>query len=163
MSNESAGKSLNVDIDLLVAARTSWDRSSTEFYLDAETGQIVTMPVVVLKGEAPIPDGAPELVEVLPAIQAGDARYVHIDPLPQRAEQILMERFVESVTDAGLKQQLGDASKDPKGFRMFRRILHAAPEERNRWNAFRAKHLNGNAEKWLASKGLKTTQTPGGP
>ena len=155
MSDGSDATPMNVDMDLLITARTSWDRSSTEFYLDTQTGDVVTVPVSVLKGETPVPEGNPEMAEQVAAIQAGGERYLRIPPLPERAEQILMEKFAETVKDAELSAKLHAASADPKGYRMFRRLLHGSVAERRRWQEFRAKHLGANAEKWLASEGLR--------
>jgi hypothetical protein len=133
---------------------SAFERNSpdTESFLDAGTGQVVT-----------ITHGDPEAPSLKARVAAQIQNHIRVDPASSREQYRWMERFVGSVTDEGLRERLL-ISIDGKGaFRRFKDVLLAYPSERERWFTYRADLLHWHMHLWLNDRGIEpVTPAPWG-
>lgn len=82
---------------------------------------------------------------------ARDPMFKRIDPVSSREQYRWMERFIDTVEEPDLHEQL-TASIDGKGaFRRFKDVLMTQPVDRERWFTFRSERLRACMEAWLAA------------
>jgi hypothetical protein len=89
-----------------------------------------------------------------------DPLYLRIDPVSSREQYRWMERFIATVDESDLRQQLL-ASIDGKGaFRRFKDVLMSFPVDRERWFTFRSERLRFCMESWLTAHGIEPVERP---
>lgn len=115
-------------------------------FLDRETLEVVNVQEEQPGGRA-----------ALEQIVAGGARFVRIEPVASRDQHRWMVRYIALVEDPALRERLTAAVVQPGAFRMFKGVLLAVPEARDRWFAFRKQMLRVHIEQWLAERDLAVT------
>jgi hypothetical protein len=85
---------------------------------------------------------------------------IHVEPLGSRIEYGWMEEFAGTVGDDRLRDRLEIALDGRGAFRRFKNVLHDAPDESERWFAFRDDRLRAAAREWLAEHGIEPTTAP---
>jgi hypothetical protein len=114
-------------------------------YLDKKTGELVVA--------ASLDDAAQK--------RGRDGKdLVEIEPVPSREQYRMMERFIETVTHAQLKERLKDSIVGKGAFRRFKDVLGRFPEERKRWFAFRDVLLHRYILDWLKAQRVEITEMP---
>jgi hypothetical protein len=81
--------------------------------------------------------------------------WIKVEPVPSREQYRMMERFIETVTHAQLKERLMDSIVGKGAFRRFKDTLSRYPEERKRWFAFRDVLLHHHILDWLKEQQLE--------
>ena len=131
--------------DLELAFDTNVEGVSS--YLDTDTGNVATSGLDV--------DDA-EMVnesELIPP------RYLLIPTLETADEYQLMERFIASVSDQRLQQELQRSIRGQGAFRRFKDTIENFPAERLRWFAFQDAEHQRTINDWLKSQKV----TPANP
>jgi hypothetical protein len=85
-------------------------------------------------------------------------------PLPHhdsRAGYRDMEEFIETLPPGYLQDQLRRAIRGRGAFRRFKDALLEAPDEQQRWFAFRDARLRARVLDWLAEEGIEPENTGG--
>jgi len=140
--------SIPIDWDAL---ETAVERNSpdTESFLDLVSGQVVTIVA-----------GGPEAPVLRKQVADNIGSYLRVEPASSREQYRWMERFVQSVSDAALRERL-IISIDGKGaFRRFKDVLLAYPAERERWFSYRADLLHWHIHNWLADNEVQAAEPP---
>ena len=119
-------------------------------YLDRKTGEPITI-------EEESPDSRALQIHV----QSDSQRYIRIEPVPSREQHHWLVRFIDTVTDAELRDRLSLGVSQPGAFRVFKDILQACAAERDRWFAFRKQQLHGHIERWFLDRGLQPSALAG--
>jgi hypothetical protein len=184
MNNEAEMKTLKVDLDELSFAME--DASGfVDYYLDLETGQIVTIDnetrweLEQIYEESFDPEAAEafDLAEVLrqsdlhewrqQALLAADqvdreffSRYTSVPQATSHEGYGDMEDFIVTVQDKQLETRLWDAIRGRGAFRRFKDVLAYHPRERERWFAFKDELMRRRVVDWLNSKGIEPVFTP---
>ncbi len=76
-------------------------------------------------------------------------RYLFIETFPSNEAYLLMEEFIEGLTDKKAKDNLVKAVTGNKPFRSFKNALQEFPEIRDEWYKFEDMRLKQYAAKWL--------------
>lgn len=84
-----------------------------------------------------------------------DPAYLRIDPVSSREQYRWMERFVATIEESELRQQLLGAIDGKGAFRRFKDVLMHFPVDRERWFAFRSERLRISMQSWLEAHGLE--------
>ena len=157
-------RKLNVDWDALEIAFE--DRSETTYYLDLETGEVVSIAdeiwlerekteendAVNVTDELPRPDWIKEALREAARVEAGlGTRYIEIDKDDPQDAYRDMEAFIATVEADDLKEHLWRSIKGRGAFRYFRDALTVHPHEGNRWITFRNDRLRSRIGAWLES------------
>lgn len=111
-------------------------------YLHLETGEVIR-----------IVDGIAD-----PAMHqrvARDPHYLRVDPVSSREQYRWMERFIATVEDSELRDQLVRAIDGKGAFRRFKDVLMSFPVDRERWFTFRSERLRAGMEAWLRAHGIE--------
>ncbi len=138
-------KLLKVDLDELRSAMedSSWERA---YYLDLETGEILSMSDYVDEGESE---------KLRNDIDANPDRY---EPIPE-AESYEgyedMEDFIVTVEDDHLAELLEVAIDGKGAFRRFKDVLAGYPEEQGRWFRFKDERMQERALEWFEAVGVR--------
>ncbi len=123
-------------------------------YLDVRSGEVQMVPV----GGTGDDDAWLSEEELDAGLEGG--HLIHVEPLGSRIEYGWMEEFAETVGDARLRDRLSVALDGRGAFRRFKNVLLDAPDERERWFAFRDARLRAAAREWLAEHRIEPTTTP---
>jgi len=107
-------------------------------YLDTTSGAIVT-------GDLPH--------------DAGD-HWLRIEAIPSREQYRMMERFIATVINTGLRDALQDAIVGKGAFRRFKDAVGRHADERKRWFAFRDALLHRYILDWLKTHKLELQEIP---
>jgi hypothetical protein len=86
--------------------------------------------------------------------------WIRVDPVPSREQYRMMERFIETVTHAQLKERLQDSIVGKGAFRRFKDTISRYPDERKRWFAFRDVLLHRHILDWLKEQALEILEMP---
>lgn len=138
-------------------------------WLDRQTGRVIVVENVVLRavesveGDEVPPDLEDWQEEQLPAargICAGDKRYVALPDKFDFHEYRHMERFIGTVKDAGIADQLWFAIKGKGAFRHFKDTAHRLGLI-DGWYRFREEAMNRLMLDWAEANGVPVDQTPG--
>ena len=116
-------------------------------YIHLETGEVIR-----------IVDGIAD-----PAMHSrimSDPQYLRIDPVSSREQYRWMERFIASIEDGSLKNQLLAAIDGKGAFRRFKDVLMSHPIDRERWFTFRSERLRSCMESWLEAHGIEPVERP---
>jgi hypothetical protein len=93
-------------------------------------------------------------------VDANPGRFVRVEPVPSREQYRMMERFIATVTNTGLKDALQDAIVGKGAFRRFKDALGRYPDERKRWFAFRDALLHLHILEWLKAARIELQEMP---
>jgi hypothetical protein len=85
---------------------------------------------------------------------SGDSQYLRIESVSSREQYRWMERFIQMVDEAPLRNALGQAIDGKGAFRRFKDVLMSQAPERERWFAFRSERLRVFMEAWLNAHAL---------
>ena len=86
--------------------------------------------------------------------------WIRVDPVPSREQYRMMERFIDTVTHAQLKERLQDSIVGKGAFRRFKDTISRYPDERKRWFAFRDVLLHCHILEWLKEQALEVVEMP---
>lgn len=138
-------RKLKIDLSELEEAfeNASWE---AEYYLDIETGEIILISSMITDS-----DGITQQIEDV----ADEDRYLPIPHAEPRDGYRDMERFIETVKDAGLNALLSLAIKGKGAFRRFKDVLLDYPQERERWFRFQTDRVQQRILEWLDSEGIE--------
>lgn len=89
-----------------------------------------------------------------------DPAFAEVEPVPSREQYRMMERFIETVTHAALKERLQDSIVGKGAFRRFKDVISRFPDERKRWFAFRDVLLHRHILEWLKESKLEVQEMP---
>lgn len=115
--------------------------------LDRMTGELLTYT------------GAPD-PGLQDTLHATPDRYLPVAPIPSREQYQMMERFIETVPEGALKDQLKDCIVGKGAFRRFKDVIGRYPEERRRWFVFRDVLLHQHILTWLQEHKLELQSVP---
>ncbi|MCI0633274.1 MAG: UPF0158 family protein, partial [Actinobacteria bacterium] len=127
---------------------------SWTYYLDVRSGEVQMVPVDRLGAD----DDWPSEEELDDGLDAG--HLIPVEPLGSSVEYGWMAEFTATVGDARLRDRLEVALDGRGAFRRFKNVLLDAPDERERWFAFRDARLHDAARDWLAEQGIEPTTPP---
>jgi len=158
-------KKLKVDMAELEAAfeDASWEMN---YYLDLETGEVITVTDEMRlyweePPDYPLPDWQQEWVEMAKQVEDGyGSRYVSVPQGDSRQGYQDMERFISTVQDDCLREQLWRAIEGRGAFRYFKDVLADHPRERERWFDFKNEQVRWRVLNWLESIGIEPTIEP---
>lgn len=91
---------------------------------------------------------------------ASDPEYLAIEAVSSREQYRWMERFIETVEDAGLRTRLAAAIDGKGAFRRFKDALMNDAVERERWFAFRSARLQVCMQTWLDAHRIEAVERP---
>lgn len=126
--------------DLLFALRNRMPR--TVHYLDTETGEVI--PVFGFNRD-----------KLLSRVRTDRARYLRLAPESSRRGYEIMLRFISLVGDREIRLALEEAAAGTHAFRRFRELLEQWPEEKLRWQRFRAEMTAEPLKQKLAEAGIE--------
>jgi hypothetical protein len=130
--------------------------AETHFYLDRQTGKIITVAEEALRhAEASPYAPMPEWIQnaAWQAAQVRDecgTRYLPIPQADTADEYRDLEAFIGTVADPRLQSELWRAIRGTGAFRRFRDALVSHPPERQRWLIFRGARMQTRMNEWLA-------------
>ncbi len=142
-------KTLKVEMSELVMAMNdgSYD---TEYYLDMETGEVIT----IFEDS----EYMEEYKEILAAIEDESERYVYIDEVESWDAYRDMEEFISTVKDEQLKKLLLVAIDGKGAFSRFRKVIWEYPEATDRWFALKKEKDRQRALKFLDAIGVEPVE-----
>jgi len=166
-SNDKWGslKPLRIDLDEVAAAMDHLDRSKTDHFLDLNTGDVITLSVVLLNA---VRQGLRLEDTDLPEWIIDDeplARAALSDPHGKRFARVpegtwidmgeMRVRFVRAIKSPGLLQQFAEAvTLHDKGAR-FKELLKTYPDLSAAWYRFEARQKQTWARQWLERIGIE--------
>lgn len=145
--------SLPVSLDDVAEAMSMTMRDTIEWYLDTQTGE-----VLMISSDMTEDDEMREAIE-----ENADERFQRIPEMEPHESYEIMEDFVATVEDGGLRLRLSDAIAGKGAFRRFKNVLLDVPTERERWFAFEADRQRQGAIDWLCSIHIISTWKPTSP
>ena len=172
-------KQLTVNFDDIQKAMEDVVRDSFDYFLDTDTGEVVTFSDEILKKvqstlydidsddirddieyiefdrDPEIPDWMQDEVELALEILLDEKdRFIRIPERTSAMAYQSMNAFIETIEDPTLKKKLSDALNGKGAFRKFKDILIHYPKERKRWHGFNAKSMKMEISDWLNSIGI---------
>jgi len=130
---------LKIDLSDLMEAFESGS-GEAEWYLDRDSGEVI----MVVEG-MPIDERDIDLEE---------ERYLSVPTISSRGSYAIMEEFIATVKDDGVRTDLEDAIKGKGAFRRFKDVLNHYPEDRKRWFAFKEAAVMQEIMAWLAEEDI---------
>ena len=132
---------LDVDLDFIGDALT--EPAGSVGYLDLHTG-FVTTEAMLDSGDL---DDNPDLED--------RSRWLPVAGEGSDAPYRVMRRFIATVPDPRLAQQLTDAIDGRGAFRRFYDVIATEPGEHTRWQRYTDDARLGRARSWLADHGYQ--------
>lgn len=155
-------KRLKIEIDDVVLAREDFTRDINDYYLDLQTGEVVSVDNMLLssveEGEVPdnLPDWQKHEIPIARAIAAEDERYVYIPANDADESYRLMRDFVlYEVEDEEAAAKLEVAISGPGAFRRFKDVLMTYPEIEKKWFDYRGAKQRECTLEWLGEIGIE--------
>ncbi len=138
-------RKLKIDFSELELAfdNASWE---AEYYLDAETGEIILIGSMIGQQEA--------LTQQIEDI-SNRSRYLQIPQAKPRDGFQDMVMFIDTVQDAQLQKLLSVAIDGKGAFRRFKNILPDYPQERDRWFRFQEDRARQRILNWLDAEDIE--------
>lgn len=125
--------------DLLFALRNRVP--GTVHYLDTETGEVI--PVFAFNRD-----------KVLAQVRADRPRYLRLAPETSRQGYEIVKRFINLVGRKEVRRELEAAAAGEQAFRRFRERLEQWPEEKLRWQKYRAEMTADSVRRRLTESGI---------
>jgi hypothetical protein len=140
---------IQVPADLQEICAVFEDSSSEHrYYLDIETGEIIC-----ISDDFMDPDETKELDE---KVEEGyGEHYITIPNAESYDGYADMEEFIETVTEANLKEKLCIAINGRGAFRRFKDVLNSYQNEREKWFKFKDAKINERVNEWLDDEGIE--------
>jgi hypothetical protein len=165
---------VKVDLDQLSAA-FELNFPESHYYLDLETGRVVMTDDEInwkleelydeiydeegnrvisledlLRQRDDLQDWFKEMLLEADQVEQGyGTRYISVDPGEPHGDYRDMERFITTVEDPRLREQLWDAIQRRGAFRRFKDLLACHPEVEKRWFAFKSDRIHRRMLDWL--------------
>lgn len=151
-------------------------RDAFDYFLDLETGSVVTISVDALEGvksslykgdelidesslEAfEMPGWIEDEVELAIGIFSERERYVRIPERESKEVYALMKRFTEGIDELRPHDELSAALNSRDSFSRFKKALSNFPEHRKKWFALNVGAMKKTITEWLESIGVKPEQ-----
>jgi len=176
--NQVKLKLLKIDINKIQKAMEDVSRDAFDYFLDLETGEVITVSVDVLEKaedslyktydepitdekeveEFDMPEWVEKEVELAIKIFSDEGRYLRIPERESKEAYGLMEEFTESVTELHPHDELLSALGSPNAFSRFKKALSDFPSYKEKWFAFNARAMKKTINDWLASIEIKPEQ-----
>jgi hypothetical protein len=173
-------KKYNVNFDDIQKAMEDVSRDTFEYYLDIETGEVITLSEEILgeiksrlydseydeieddieyieyDEEPDLPEWMEDEVELaLEVLLDEQGRYVRIpEREPPKAYKTMAE-FIDTVEDFVLKEKLSNVLNGKGAFRRFKKVLIEYPKERKRWHGYNAKAVKNEIIEWMDTLGSR--------
>ena len=96
----------------------------------------------------------------MPDGEGASDRWLRIEAIPSREQYRMMERFIATVVNPGLRDALQDAIVGKGAFRRFKDAVGRHADERKRWFAFRDALLHRYILDWLKTHKLELQEIP---
>ena len=169
-------KLLKIDFNEIQKAMEDVSRDAFDYFLDLETGSVVTISVDALEGAKSslykgdelidessleaydMPEWMEDEVELSIKIFSEKGRYVRIPERESEKAYILMKKFTEGVEELHPHDELSNALNSHNAFSRFKKTLADYPEYRERWFALNAGAMKKTITEWLESIGIKPEQ-----
>jgi hypothetical protein len=173
-------KKLNIKFDDIQKAMEDVSRDKFEYYLDIETGDVITISEEILREiesrlydndydeieddieyveydeEPDLPDWMEDEVElVMEVLLDEERRYVHIPEREPQKTYKTMAEFIDTVENLMLKEELLQALNGKGAFRKFKDVLIHYPKERKRWHGYNAKAVKNEIIEWMNTLGCR--------
>jgi hypothetical protein len=175
-------RKVRVDLDELAIALDT-DFSELHQYLDLETGRIVPIMqekaweleeiydeiydeegnrVVTLEDylqQRDDPDWQKEMMLEADRVEQGyGTRYIRVERDDPYDDYRAMERFIDTVNDAHLREHLWSAIRGRGAFRRFKDLLARHPQVQEDWFAFKDARLRKRVTNWLEFHDIEPIQ-----
>jgi hypothetical protein len=170
----SERRKVRVDLDELSAV-FEINLFDTSYYLDLETGRVVTVDdetrreleelydeiydeegnciislEELLRGRDDIQDWFKEALLEADRVEEGyGARFISVDPDAPHDDYRDMQRFIRRVENPRLRERLWDAIQGRGAFRRFKDLLARYPDIEERWFEFKAARIERRMLDWL--------------
>lgn len=174
-------KQLHVTFDEIQKAMEDVSRDSFDYYFDVETGEVITFSEEMLEevksrfyasdseeieddieymefDEEPeeLPEWMEDEVELaLEILLNENERYIRIPERSNAAAYESMAKFIGTIEDQPLAEELTAALNGKGAFRRFKDAFAGHPKERKRWHGFNAKEMKKEITSWLHSMGIE--------
>lgn len=173
-------KELKVNFDEIQKAMEDVARDTFDYFLDLETGEILTFSEEILREvkarlyeddaeeisdeveyiefdeEPEIPDWMEDEVELaLEILFDTKERYPRIPERTSAAAYQSMVEFIEAVDDTAIRVELSAALDGKGAFRKFKDILLDYPKDRKKWHGYNTKAIKKETIEWLRSLGVE--------
>ena len=123
--------------------------SEMTFYLDTQTGEIVTISEF---------DDLEEEEETKELIEDEPERFIAFPEQDSRRGYDDMVDFTNALTNRALQDKLAIALNGRGCFRRFKDVLFDYPEEREAWFAFEGKRQRDRFEEWLEDEEIEIVE-----
>jgi len=151
MTEESAAREVQVDLDALMSAFVDEDYEQTHF-LDVATGEMLLIPEEDFEEE--------DLHPVAAKVDSHPDRYL---PVPKLDPDDVLEdlaAYVQDLPDEDVREKLGQALQQGLEGVDFEAFFEGHPDLAESWEAFRRQHLQDRVLAWLAERNLKPADLP---
>lgn len=157
-------KTLPIDFFDLYTPMKDQSRDMYDYYLDTETGEVISVDTHLFnrleEGEELEPydipqwmEGAEEQIEAI--LNDDKNRFLRVPEVYSPEAYDIMKRFVSTVQDQQIADQLWDAINQRKPFRRFKDVLAEHRDLFKEWDAFEEKAYMEIAREWLNSRGIE--------
>ncbi len=157
-------KKLRIDIAEIASAMEN-DRSSNEFCLDTNTGEVVVVPDDLIStvssdevDEEQMPEWERELLPVARALEDGSNRYACIPEVDSYEIYELMQLFALDRDNEELRNLLVVALDGKGAFGRFKRVLDHYSEDRDEWYREKDELMKVLVSEWLLSLDIEVTE-----
>ena len=169
-------KLLKIDFNEIQKAMEDVSRDAFDYFLDLETGSVVTISVDALEGAKSslykgdelidessleaydMPEWIEDEVELAIRIFSEEERYVRIPERESQEVYALMKKFTEGIDELRPHDELSIALNSPNSFSRFKKALADYPAYRKKWFALNAGAMKKTIIEWLESIGIKPEQ-----
>jgi hypothetical protein len=171
-------KLLNIDFTEIQKAMEDVSRDAYDYFLDLETGGVITISVDMLEkaektlcsddekiitagkeiDEYDMPEWIEKEVELSIKIFSDRERYVRIPERESYETYNLMREFVENIDEFQPHDRLYSAINGKGAFSRFKKVLVDYPVYREKWFAFNANTMKKEIAEWLKSIGIRPEQ-----
>lgn len=177
-------KIVEVNFDEIRKAMEDIRRERADYYLDRDTGEVITISGSVidesfgylyngppdddmdadvffdseLNTSADIPDRIMEELEQSLSVLLRPERYIRIPERDGAEAYKCMKAFAEEQAEGELKAVLLYRLRGVKAFKNFKDVLKDFRKERKLWNRYNASKMQGVIRDWLADEGIKAVR-----
>ena len=168
-------KLLRVDFNAIQKAMEDVARDKYDYFLNIETGKVITISVEALEAagsslsgyeesdvaaaeDYEMPEWIEKEVELALRVFSEGESFVRI-PERESAEAFsLMKKFIDGIEELKPHDSLSAAIIGPNSFGNFKKTLSRFPEYRKKWFAYNTNEMKKTITVWLDSIGVKPEQ-----
>ena len=158
-----ARRRLSIDLEALSEAMEHQGSDEYDYYLDTVSGRVMRIATEVWTAleEGRTIAGSlagwqqDELRDAREVFADTEGRYTLVPERPDWELEELMPDFVDSITQADLRQRLSSAMDGRNAVRRFKDILAHHPEARQRWLLVQQSYDRDYATRWLADEDIE--------